>query len=83
MFVDWDEIWRVYKGHYGVNMLLRGRMVYVVEARNMGLNTFSFSWQIKKKMFVDCDDFLGMGRGHYGVNMLLRGRMDFNGEERN
>ena len=43
MFVDFDEIWRVGRGHYGVNMLLRGRMCFNVEARNMGLNTFSFS----------------------------------------
>ena len=58
-------------------------MVYVVEARNMGLNTFSFLKQIKKKMFDDCFDFLGMYKGHYGVNMLLRGRMCFNEEARN
>ena len=58
-------------------------MCFNEEARNMGLNTFSFLKQIKKKMFVDCDDFLGMGRGHYGVYMLLRGLSDFNGEARN
>ena len=83
MFVDWDEIWRVGRGHYGVNMLLRGRMGFNEEARNMGLNTFSFLKQNQKKMFVDWDDFLGMYKGHYGTFTLLRGLSDFNEEERN
>ena len=43
MFVDLDEIWRVGRGYGDTFTLLRGRMVYVVEARNMGLNGFSFS----------------------------------------
>ena len=53
MFVDLDDFWRVYKGHYGVNMLLRGKIIFNEEARNMALNTFSFLKQIKKKMFDD------------------------------
>ena len=43
MFDDCDDFWRVGRGHYGVNMLLRGRMCFNEEARNMGLNMFSFS----------------------------------------
>ena len=58
-------------------------MCFNEEARNMGLNTFSFLKQIKKKMFVDCFDFLGMGRGYGDTFTLLRGRMDFNEEARN
>ena len=58
-------------------------MAYVVEARNMGLNTFSFLKQNQKKMFVDCDDFLGMGRGYGDTFTVLRGKINFNGEARN
>ena len=53
MFSDLDEIWRVYKGHYGVNVLLTRRMDYDWEGRNMDLNGFSILGQIKKKMFSD------------------------------
>ena len=53
MFDDCDDFLGMYKGHYGVNMLLRGKIIYNEEARNMALNTFSFLKQIKKKMFDD------------------------------
>ena len=43
MFVDCFDFLGMGRGHYGVNMLLRGRMGFNEEARNMGLNTFSFS----------------------------------------
>ena len=64
-------------------MLLRGKMVYVVEARNMALNTFSFLKQIKKKMFVDLDDFWRVYNRYGDTFTLLRGLSDFNEEARN
>ena len=83
MFDDCDDFWRVYKGHYGVIMLLRGKIIYNEEARNMGLNGFSFLKQIKKKMFDDRFDFLGMGGGYGDTFTLLRGKINFNEEARN
>ena len=83
MFVNLDDFLGMGKGYYGVNVLLRGRMGFNEEARNMDLNTFSSSYQIKKKMFDDCDDFLGMGRGYGDTFTLLRGLSDYDEEERN
>ena len=64
MFDDCDDFLGMGRGYGDTFTLLRGRMAYVVEARNMGLNTFSFLKQIKKKMFVDCFDFLGVYKGY-------------------
>ena len=63
--------------------MLRGLSDFNEEARNMGLNTFSFLKQIKKKMFVDCDDFLGTYNRYGDTFTVLRGRMCFNEEARN
>ena len=43
MFVDFDEIWRVGRGYGDTFTLLRGKINFNEEARNMDLNTFSFS----------------------------------------
>ena len=43
MFVDCFDFLGMYKGHYGTFTLLRGLSDFNEEARNMGLNTFSFS----------------------------------------
>ena len=43
MFVDFDEIWRVGRGYGDTFTVLRGLSDFNEEARNMGLNTFSFS----------------------------------------
>ena len=43
MFDDWDEIWRVGRGDGDTFTVLRGLSDFNEEARNMGLNTFSFS----------------------------------------
>ena len=43
MFVDCFDFLGMGRGHYGINMLLRGKINFNEEARNMGLNTFSFS----------------------------------------
>ena len=71
------------RGYGDTFTVLRGKINYEEEARNMGLNTFSFLKQIKKKMFVDCFDFLGMGRGYGDTFTLLRGKINFNEEARN
>ena len=42
MFDDFDEIWRVGRGYGDTFTVLRGKINYKEEARNMGLNTFSF-----------------------------------------
>ena len=43
MFDDCDEIWRVYNRYGDAFTVLRGLSDFNEEARNMDLNTFSFS----------------------------------------
>ena len=83
MFDDCDDFWRVGRGYGDTFIVLRGLSDFNEEARNMGLNTFSFLKQIKKKMFDDCFNFLGMGRGYGDTFTLLRGKIIFNEEARN
>ena len=83
MFVDLDEIWRVYKGHYGVNMLLRGRMDFNEEARNRGLNGFSILGQNQKKMFSDFIHFWRVYNRYGDTFTWLRRLSDYVVEARN
>ena len=53
MFDDCVEFLRVGRGYGDIFTLLRGWCGFNEEARNMGLNTFSFLRQNQKKMFVD------------------------------
>ena len=71
------------RGYGDAFTLLRGKIHFNGEARNMGLNTFSFLKQIKKKMFVDCFDFLGTYNRYGDTFTVLRGLSDFNEEARN
>ena len=43
MFDDCDDFWRVGRGYGDTFTVLRGLSDFNEEARNMGLNTFSFS----------------------------------------
>ena len=53
MFDDCDDFWRVGGGCGDTFIVLRGKINFNEEARNMGLNKFSFLKQNQKKMFVD------------------------------
>ena len=58
-------------------------MVYVVEARNMGLNGFRILGQNQKKMFSDCDDFLDTYNRYGDTFTWLRRLSDYVWEARN
>ena len=64
MFSDLDDFWRVGRGYGDTFTWLRRRMDFNEEARNRGLNGFSFLGQNQKKMFSDFIHFWRVYKGY-------------------